>query len=183
MTENPDTDRIPEPQKRLHVVNAADARAQASEELSFLASEFRRVKPTKEYPDGEVFEIPHKDLFDPDQQDRYDELLSAMRDYDREPDVPEILASDGTLIRAAQQGNLIVPHHKGGKLVRPSWSERLGIVLWGKDGAARFKAGGGNFNEIELVWARQARALRKWRDADSKSADSDSGVEAAADGD
>lgn len=179
-----DSDRMPEPPvKDLHVVNAADAREQASEALSFLASEFRRVKPTAKHRDGEVFEIPHKDLFDPDQQDRYDELLDTISDYDREPDVPEIRASDGTLIRAAQRGNLVVPHRKDGKMVRPSWSERLGIVLWGADGAKRFRAGGGNFNEIELVWARQARDLRKWREADSKSADRDSDMAAAADGD
>lgn len=178
-----DADRIPEAVKRLHVVNAVDAREQASEEMSFLASEFRRIRPTKEHPEGEVFEIPHKDLFDPDQEDRWEELLHEIRGYDREPDVPELRASDGTVIRVAQQGELITPHQKGGKLIRPSWSERLGIVLWGEDRAARFRAGGGNFNEIELVWARQARALRKWREADSKSADGDRDVETAADGD
>lgn len=183
MTDTTDTERIPEPVKRLHVVNADEARAQASEEMSFLASEFRRVTPTTKNPKGEVFEIPHKDLFDPDQQDRYDELLDTIRDYDREPDIPEIRSSDDTVIRAAQRGNLIIPHRKDGKRIRPSWSERLGIVLWGKDGAARFKTGGGNFNEIELVWARQARDLRKWREADSKSADGDSDMAAAADSD
>lgn len=183
MTDTPSTDRIPEPQKREHVVNAVDARAQASEAMSFLASEFRRVKPTLEHPDGELFEIPHKDLFDPDQQDRWDELLHTIRGYDREPDVPEIRSSDGNLIRAARQGDLIRPHQKDNELIRPSWPQRLGIVLWGEDGAQRFRDGGGNFNEIELVWGRQARDLRKWRDADSKSADGDSGVEAAADSD
>ncbi|MEB3021313.1 hypothetical protein [[Mycobacterium] crassicus] len=183
MTENPETARIPEPEKRLHVVNAVDAREQASEALSFLASEFRRVKPDAKHPEGELFEIPHKDLFDPEQQDRYEQLLHEIRDYDREPEVPEVRTSDGTLIRAARPGDLIEPHQKDGKLIRPTWSERLGIVLWGKDGAARFRKGGGNFNEISLVWGRQAHALRKWREADSKSADSDSGMAPAADSD
>lgn len=174
---NVEQPRIPEPVKRRHVINAVDAREQASEQLSFLASEFRRVAASPEHPDGEVFEIPHKDLFDPEQQDRYEEMLDEMRDYDREPD---ITSSDGVVVT---RGELMVPHRRNGKRVKPAWSERLGIVLWGKDGAARFRSGGGNFNEIEIIWAKQSRALRKWRDADSKSIDGDGGVAPASDGD
>ncbi len=71
--------------KHRHVVNAAEARAQASEDgFSFLRSEFRRVPPTPEFPQGEVFEIPHKDLFDIDQQERWDDLQDEMRNYERE---------------------------------------------------------------------------------------------------
>lgn len=150
--------------KRRHVINAAEARAQASEDgYGFLRSEFRRVPPTPEHPDGEVFEIPHKDLFDSDQQDRWDDLQDEMRSYDREPDV---LAPNGSVIKP---GDLIYPHYKGGKRVRPSWPERLAIVLWGKDGAARAKAGGINFNEIELVWAKQRLALEERMKSDPKS--------------
>lgn len=172
MSEDTTTPQIPEPVKRRHVINANDAREQASEEFSFLRSEFRVVEV-----DGtkHEFEIPHKDLFDPDQQDRFDELIDSLHDYDREPD---LTASDGTVIR---RGDLIMPHRKNGRLVRPAWSERLGIVLWGKDGAALFRKGGGNFNEIEIVWGKQAREMRKWREADSKSPSSDSAMEAAAD--
>lgn len=176
-------DSIPEPEKHLHVLNAADARAQASEAMSFLASEFRQVKPTRKGAVGEIFEIPHKDLFDPDQQDRWDELLHTVRGYDRGPDLTQIAAEDGTVIRPAQRGEVLIPHSKDGELVRPSWSERLGIVLWGEEAAKRFRDGGGNFNEIEIVWARQAENLRKWREADSKSAGSYSGLAAVPDSD
>lgn len=165
-----DQQQIPEPVKRRHTINAADAREQASEEFGFLRSEFVEVA-------GEEFEIPHKDLFDPDQQERFDELQSEIRTYDREPDVT---ASDGTIIRL---GATILPHHKNGKLVKPPYSQRLGIVLWGKEAADRYRAGGGNFNLIEITWARQARELAKWREADSKSVGGDSGVAPASDGD
>src|SRR5690348_6222939 len=98
-----------------HVVNAADAREQASEgRYSFLRSEFRRAKPTTEHPDGEVFEISHKDLFDNDQQDRWDDLQDAIRGYDREPDV---MTPDGKQVIA--RGNVIYPHHKDKVRVTP----------------------------------------------------------------
>ena len=154
--------------KRRHTINAADAREQASEEFGFLRSTYVNVA-------GEVFEIPHKDLFDPEQQERFDELASEVRTYDHEPD---ITASDGTIIR---KGDPILPHHKNGKLVKPPYSQRLGVVLWGKDGADRYRQGGGNFNLIEITWARQARELAKWREADSKSVGRDSGLEAVSD--
>lgn len=158
--------------KHRHVINADQARAQASEDgFSFLRSEFRRVPPTAEFPQGEVFEIPHKDLFDLDQQERWDDLQDEMRDYEREPDV---LAPNGALIA---KGQLVYPHRwakttargKKGERVRPSWPERLAIVLWGTDGAARAKAGGVNFNEIELVWGKQRLALEERMKADPKS--------------
>lgn len=158
-------DPVPEEVRERHVVNAADARDQASEGgYGFLRSEFRRDN------NGEVWEIPHKDLFDSDQQDRWDDLLDELRGYDREPDVT---AADGTVVR---RGNLVQPHHKNGKRVRPSWPERLAIVLWGKEGAARAKTGGINFNEIELIWGKQAEALTAKRLRDSKSVPGDSGM-------
>lgn len=158
--------------KHRHVVNAVDAREQASEDgYGFLKSEFRRAKPTPDHPEGEVFEIPHKDLFDLDQQERWDDLQDEMRDYEREPDVT---APNGPLIA---KGQLVYPHrwakagdgHKKGDRVKPSWPERLAIVLWGVDGAARAKAGGVLFNEIELVWAKQRLALEERQKSDPKS--------------
>lgn len=163
---------------RRHVVNAVDAREQASEgRYSFLRSEFRRAKPTSEHPEGEEFEIPHKDLFDNDQQDRWDDLQDQIRQYDREPDV---FAPNGTLIA---RGNLIYPHHLNKERVKPSWPERLAIVLWGAEGAARAKAGGINFNEIELVWAKQKYEMDERLKNDSKSASGSGGVAPAPNGD
>lgn len=147
--------------KHRHVVNAADAREQACEGYGFLRSEFRKVTVDgKEH----IFEIPHKDLFDAEQQERWDELQHAVQTvYDREPDLHD---SEGRVIR---RGAVILPHQVKGDLVKPPWAERVGIVLWGKPQAAIFKKGGGNFNEIELIWAKQAEEMRRWREADPKS--------------
>lgn len=156
---------LPEDVKQRHVVNAAEARAQASEgRYSFLRSEFRQTT------DGEVFEIPHKDLLDNDQQERWDDLQDDIRDYDREPDV---VAANGTVIA---KGQLIYPHRKDGVRVKPSWPERLAIVLWGKDGAKRAKAGGINFNEIEIIWAKQKFEMEERMRADPKSGSGGPGV-------
>jgi hypothetical protein len=172
---------MPEPTAediKRHVVNADKAREQASEgRYGFMRSEFRRAKPTPDHPEGELFEIPHKDLFDPDQQDRWDDLQDEMRSYEREPDIK---SSTGVVIA---KGPLIYPHRKDGQRVRPSWPERLGIVLWGKDGAKRAKTGGINFNEIEVVWAKQKFEMEERLEADPKSPGSGPRLAAVPDGD
>ena len=174
--------------KHRHTVNAADAREQASEGgYGFLRSEFRRAEPTAEHPDGELFEIPHKDLLDPDQQERWEDLQDEMRSYEREPDIPPVYALDrdgnSVLIARGAAGALVFPHRKDGARVRPTYSERLGIVLWGDEGAARAKAGGINFNEIEIVWAKQRIAMGGRLMADPKSRGRDSGLAAVPDTD
>jgi hypothetical protein len=170
---------IPADVRQRHVANAADAREQASEgRYNFLRSTFRRVKPTPAHPEGEVFEIPHKDLFDSDQQDRWDDLQEEIHDYEREPD---ITAPNGTLIA---KGQLVYPHRwakdtakgKKGERVKPSWPERLAIVLWGEDGAKRAKAGGVLFNEIEIIWQKQKIEMDERLRNDTKSGGGDPGV-------
>lgn len=163
---------IPDEVKERHVVNAADAREQASEGgYGFLRSEYRRAKPTTDHPRGEVFEIPHKDLFDVEQQKRWDDLQEQQRHYRREPDV---LSANGTLIA---RGEVVYPHEwaedcewgKKGERVTPTWPERLAIVLWGEDGAKRAIDGGILVNEIEVIWAKQRLALEERQKADPKS--------------
>lgn len=164
---------ITDEDKQRHVVNAADAREQASEgRYGFLRSEFRRTK------DGDEFEIPHRDLLDNEQQDRWDDLQDEMRSYEREPDV---LAPDGKTVIA--KGPLIYPHYKDGQRVRPSWPERLAIMLWDKAGAAKAKAGGINFNEIELIWSKQRLEMEERYADDPKSVRGSSDVAATPDGD
>lgn len=157
-----------------HVVNAADAREQASEgDYGFLRSEFRRAKPSADNSEGEVFEIPHKDLLDQDQQERWDDLMEERRGYDREDDV---YTADGKTLIA--KGQTIYPYLKdgvrvtvelGGKTRKATPAVQYAIVLWGEDGAARANAGGINFNEIEVVWAKQALALEERKKRDPKS--------------
>nr|WP_253872971.1 hypothetical protein [Mycobacterium gordonae] len=84
-------------------------------------------------------------------------------------------ASDGTLIA---KGALIVPHRdKEGKRL-PPWAQRLAVVLWGEDGAARAKAGGINFNEIEIIWQKQLVEMEERFSRDPKSQAGGAGVEA-----
>ena len=157
---------------------ATDARAQASENgFGFMRSEFRRAKPDAKHPEGEIFEIPHRDLFDNDQQERWDELQAEIRTYDREPDLRN---DKGDVV---VRGQLVIPHHNNGQLVKPPWPERLAVVLWGKDGAVRAKKGGILFNEIEVVWGKQAEEYRKRALSDSKSGAGGAAVESAPDTD
>lgn len=167
--------------KRQHVVNAQDAREQASEgRYSFLRSEFRRGKPTADHPEGEIFEIPHKDLFDNDQQERWEDLQEERRGYDREPDV---MSPDGKTVIV--RGQTMYPYMKdnarvtvklGGKTVKATEAVQLAIVVWGVDGAARAREAGINFNEIAVVWAKQKYEMEERLRSDSKSASGGVGV-------
>jgi len=182
ITDEPAADsgfEITEEIKDRHTRNAPDAREQASEgsngKFSFLRSAFRRAKPTKEHPDGEQFEIPHRDLFDNDQQERWEDLQDAvLHEYQREPD---IYTPDGKTLIA--KGALIVPHRgKDGERL-PTWPYRLAVVLWGEKGAARAKAGGILLNEIELIWKKQQLEMEERLGADPKSDGGGAGLAAA----
>lgn len=174
-----DDHSISDPVKRLHTANAQDAREQADEFDSLLHSD------TVVGANGEEFVVPHKDLFDNDQQERWDDMRFEREQYDREPD---ITASDGTVIR---RGDTLTPFRKEGKripsLIRKGKYatdvEQQAIAIWGLDEAKRAYAAGVKFTEIPIIFGKQAFRIRKWREADSKSDASDSGVEAAADGD
>lgn len=155
-------DVVAEVRKR-HTANAKEAREQASEgNWGFLRSEFRYTK------DGEEFEIPNKNLFDNDQQERWDILQDELQnEYEREPDIK---SSDGELL---MRGRVKYPHRKNGVRL-PPWTERLAVVLWGEDGAARAKAGGLLLKEIEIIWAKQDDEMNKRVGEDSKSEAGDS---------
>lgn len=175
-----DTPEISETVKQKHAANAADAREQADEYDSLLSSDTIRGVKT-----GEEFTIPHRDLFDNDQQRRWDDMLAERESYDRAPD---ITASDGTVIR---RGDVLLPLRKNGNripsLIHPDQfatdAEQQAIAIWGLDEAKRADAAGVNFNQIPVAFAKQARRIQRWRQADSKSADRDRGVAAVPDGD
>ncbi|OQZ97055.1 hypothetical protein BST10_10075 [Mycolicibacter algericus DSM 45454] len=162
-----------------HTAHAEEAREQADEYDSLLRGDIIYGA------NGEPFEVPHRDLFSNAQQRRWDAMLAERQDYDREDD---ITASDGTVIR---RGDILTPFRKNKKLVKsqihPSElatdAEQQAIAIWGLDEAKRADKAGVVFNEIPVAFAKQARRIRKWREADSKSADRDSGVAAAADSD
>lgn len=170
MTNTPDADTV-----HRHTVNVAEAREQADEYDSLLRGDI--VHGTN----GEAFEVPHRDLFSNEQQRRWDTMLAERQDYDREDDIK---ASDGTVIR---RGDILIPFRKNGKRIKSqihpgefaTETEQQAIAIWGLDEAKRADAAGVVFNEIPVVFAKQARRIRKWREADSKSADRDNGVAAA----
>jgi hypothetical protein len=172
--------------KDRHTRNAPDAREQASEghdgKCSFLRSQFRRAKPTRKHPEGEVFEIPHRDLFDNDQQERWEDLQDAiLHEYQREPDVyvPDATAPDGK--RLIAKGALVVPHRDKDGNRLPPMAYRLAIVLWGADGAQRAKEGGILLNEIEVVWWKQRMEMEERLGADPKSDGGGAGLAAVPD--
>lgn len=165
----------PDDTKLRHTAHAEAAREQIIEaEIAFLKSEKLGN-----------WTVPHKDLFDNDQQERWDDLMFERESYDREPD---IAAADGTIIR---RGDILVPYRKDKKRI-PSpirakgyatEDEQYAVVCWGVDGAKKAYEEGVLLSGIKMIWAKQARALRKLTKQDSKSADRDSDLAAVPDGD
>jgi hypothetical protein len=165
MPDEATTDETTESETQRPVIKAVEAREQANTgRYSFLRSEFRLGVPTDEHPQGEVFEIPHRDLLDNDQQERWDNLQDAMRTYQREPD---LFTPDGSTLIA--RGSLINPHHDADGKRLPAWGERLATVLWGKEGAVRAKKAKINFNEIEIIWQKQLVEMEERFNRDPKS--------------
>lgn len=87
-----------------------------------------------------MFDIPNPVLLDDDQQDRWDDLQFELESCDRD-----------------HHGNTITPHRTDGVLMRPTFAVRLATALWGEDGYAEYRAGGGVSNQIGMEWARMRR--------------------------
>lgn len=157
-------------------VSPAEARAQAAEYLGFTAS----VEIVLD--NGEVFEIPNPGLLDDDQQERFEELQAELDSFDHEEvQVPVVEYSIETRADGSTFSKPVVvehktervlqtnPHRKDGKPVKPPYNVRLAIALWGEDGYARYKAGGGISNQIALEWARMNREFVARESSDPKS--------------
>lgn len=127
-----------------------------------------------EPPNVETFEIPNPSLLDDDQQERFNELNAEIeRDCDREDDIeiPAKTAEDGTVIFPAKilRGDLKNPYTIGGEPLKPAYNTRLAVVLFGEEGYARFKAGGGRSNQIALIWGEMNAEYDKRHKKDPKS--------------
>lgn len=151
-------------------VSVKDAKEQAADYFGFTASKFIQVEG------GKVFEIPNPGLLDDDQQERWEELQFLLEGCDREDDVelPErtIKDEDGnsTTIPAQKiQGELKTPYRIDGGLLKPPYSVRLAKCLFGEEGYAEYKAGGGIANQISMEWARMNREYQERVNADPKS--------------
>lgn len=148
-------------------VSVQEAKEQAADYFGFTASVFIQVDG------GKVFEIPNPGLMNDDQQERWEELQFALEKCDREPDI-EIPADstleDGSAIPAQSiKGNVITPYRVNGELLKPPYNVRLAKALFGEEGYAEYKAGGGIANQIALEWARMNREYQERVTVDSKS--------------
>ncbi len=171
------------------------ASEQAAEFFGFAASEKIKVQG----PDGtvEVFEVPNPALLNDDQQERWDALQFDIQQCDRLPgvDIPahklqhkvtegDRVEEDETFVPARTiRGELIQPYRKTQSdgavvLMSPPYNARVAIALWGEDGYARFRAGGGNSRLIGLIWSRMEREVAERKAVDSKSGGSIQHMEA-----
>lgn len=155
-------------QSPLIPVSVKEAKEQAAEYFGFTASKFIQVEG------GKVFEIPNPGLLNDDQQERWENLQFELEKCDRDPsiDIPEQKLEDGTVFPARTiPGEVLSPYRLNGELIKPTYSVRLAKVLWGDEGYAEYKAGGGISNQISLEWSRMAREFQARVEQDPKSND------------
>lgn len=158
------------PREARKLLSAKDAREQAAEQLGFMAGVFIDLG------DGEPFEIPNPSLLDPDQQDRYDQLLMDLEGLDRHPDPVEKdgspkLGADGVPLK----GSIMLPHRKDGVRVE-NYETRLAKALFGDDDYKRFIAAGGRPSQIGVHWSEMRKVMADREAADKKSQGSDPAV-------
>lgn len=143
-----------------------DAREQAAEALGFLAS--KKISGTS----GEVFELPHRLMLDPDTEDRYQQLLFDVdMTYDRGPDV-KIRDKDGDVVDT-MRGPVLEPHRVKGKRLEP-WNVRLMKAIFGDD-YQRARDAGIWPSQVAVEWAAMDRRAEDRRGDDSKSDAGDPG--------
>lgn len=161
-----------EQQKALTPLEALD---QAAEHQGFLA-------PVPIVVDsGEVFLIVEPRRFNDGQQERWEQLQFDLRQCDREPDIDipahKVSDADGNEVfvpSSIVKGAHLIPYQKtlpDGTVEKmtPSYNERLAIVLWGEDGAKRYRDGGGQVVQIGHEWVRIGAEIRQRAESDSKS--------------
>lgn len=156
-------------------VSVEEAKLQAAEYFGFTASTYIRVD------NGKVFEIPNPGLLDDDQQERWEQLQFDLESCDREPEIqiPEQKLEDGSVLPARTlTGDLIMPYRKEGQLLKPPYSVRLAISLFGEEGYKDYKSGGGIANQISVEWARMNKEYSERVQRDPKSAGSVPALEA-----
>jgi hypothetical protein len=119
-------------------LSVKEAKERAADYFGFAASTLIQLST------GNVTEIPNPNILDDDQIERYEELQFQLEKCDRRPD-----------------GELKSPHQIDGKLLKPPYAIRLAIALFGEDGYAEYKAGGGNVSQIAMEWTKMDREYQK----------------------
>lgn len=151
-------------------VSVREAKDQAAEYFGFTASAFIQVEG------GRVFEIPNPGLMDDDQIERYEELQFTLEQCEREADtvIPERVVKDDdgnsvTFPERVIRGDFKTPYRIDGKLLKPPYAVRLATAVFGEEGYAEYKAGGGIASQVSMEWARMNREYQERVDADPKS--------------
>lgn len=161
-------------------VSVKEAKEQAAEYFGFTASVFIQLDS------GKVFEIPNPGLMDDDQQERWEELQFTLEQCDRTDEIvlPAHTAEDGTEYPEQRiGGDLKTPYRIKGELLKPPYNVRLAKALFGEEGYAEYKAGGGIANQIALEWARMNREYQERVASDPKSGGSRPALEVVPSGD
>lgn len=161
-------------------VSVKEAKEQAAEYFGFTASAFIQVE------NGKIFEIPNPGLMNDDQQERWEELQFLLEQCDRTEDVilPGYTKEDGTVVPDQHiPGEIKTPYRINGELLKPPYNVRLAKALFGEEGYAEYKAGGGIANQIALEWARMNKEYQERVRSDSKSDGSGPTLEVVSSGD
>lgn len=160
-------------------ISPKQAREQAAEYHGFAASVDLQIGE-------EVFEIPNPSLLDDDQQERFNDLnreIEKTCDHEDDIEIAERTLEDGTVIPARTlKGDLKQPYTINGEPLKPPYNTRLAKALFGEDGYARFKAGGGRSNQIALEWGRMDREYGERKKKDPKSGGGAEAVAAVSNG-
>lgn len=163
MSDNEETKKVSIADER-RKLSPKEAREAAAEAGGFLAS----ITLTA---GGEDFEIPQRGLLDDEQREAMDQLEFESQSWDREPDV-EITRADGSTYTL--KGNLKLPYQKDGKLVKPTYAQRVAIALWGKAKWERYKKAGGSAVDVTATLARLDNVVEDRVRRDPKSVGGDS---------
>lgn len=151
-------------------VSVKEAKEQAAEYFGFTASAFIQIDS------GKVFEIPNPGLMDDDQIERYEDLQFLLESCDRDAD--EVIPAgsfkddDGNAHSYPERvikGDFKKPFRIDGALLRPPYAVRLATVLFGDEGYAEYKAGGGIAAQVALEWARMNQEFQERAASDPKS--------------
>lgn len=173
--------------------SVADAKAQAAEFHGFAEGEYIPVTLS----DGTVekFHVPFPGLLDDDQQERWDELQFEVEQCDHHPDVvipdhklnhkvtegDRVEENDTFVPGRTITGQLIQPYRKTQpdgtvELMKPGYNARVAIAMWGEEGYARFKSGGGESRLISMLQTKMQREYEERQSSDPKSGGSAAAV-------
>lgn len=191
------------PVRQYHSV--ADAKAQAALHFGFASGE--DIPVTLEDGTVEKFNVPFPGMLTDDQQERWDALQFEIEQCDRHPDIVipdhvnthKVTERPGTEDERVEEttqfepgrtirGQLRQPYRKTKadgtvELLKPGYNASLAIALWGEDGYARFRSGGGESRLIGLLQSKMQQQFEEREKSDPKSVGGTGDLEAVPEAD